>query len=163
LGHNSGVGDKKSGTTRTASVLEAKNMSTPLFRPHGAAQVELSDAILTVHMRGDWNAEMRNQTAQQMRQYAPGLNAAGPWAILNHLHDTLVFSETLFASARQDYAARSPESRLRAVAFVIGPNVEGASLLKPRYESLLQGIIESRVFSEHDSARQWLLQQLSAD
>ena len=70
-------------------------MSTPLFRPHGAAQVELSDAILTVHMRGDWNAEMRNQTAQQMRQYAPGLNAAGPWAIINHLHDTLVFSETL--------------------------------------------------------------------
>jgi len=136
-------------------------MATSAFRPHGTAQVELSDAILTVHMRGDWNAEMRSQTSLQMREYAPALNAAGPWAICNILHDTLVYSETLYASARQDYASRPAESRLRAVAFVIGPNVEGAKLLKPRFDTLLDGVVDARVFADNASAREWLLQQLA--
>ena len=136
-------------------------MATPAFRPHGTALVELSDAILTVHMRGDWNAEMRSQTSQQMRQYATALNAAGPWAICNILHDTLVYSEALYTSARQDYASRPAASRLQAVAFVIGPAVEGATLLKPRFETLLDGVIDARVFADTEGARQWLLQQLA--
>lgn len=135
-------------------------MATSAFRPHGTALVELSDAILTVHMRGDWNAEMRSQTAQQMRQYAPALNAAGPWAICNILHDTLVYSEALYTSARQDYASRPADSRLRAVAFVIAPTVEGASLLTPRFETLLDGVVDARVFVDPEGARLWLLQQL---
>jgi len=137
-------------------------MATSVFRPHGAAQVELSDAILTVHMRGDWNAEMRSQTARQMLQHVAALNAAGPWGIINQLHDTLVYSEAVYAHTRQDYAARPPQSKLRAVAFVIGPNVEGANLLKPRFETLLDGVINARVFADSASARQWLLQQLAA-
>mgnify|MGYP000986582774 FL=1 len=135
-------------------------MATPAFRPHGTAQVELSGAILTVHMRGDWNAEMRSQTAQQMRKYAPALNAAGPWAICNVLHDTLVYSEALYTSARQDYASRPAASRLQAVAFVIGPHVEGASLLGPRYQTLLEGVIDARVFPDQQSAHLWLQEQL---
>lgn len=135
-------------------------MVTSPFRPHGAAQVELSDAILTVHMRGDWNAEMRSQTAQHMMQHVPALNAAGPWGIINHLHDTLVYGEEVYAHTRQSYASRSPQSQLRAVAFVIGPRVEGASLLKPRFESLLEGVINARVFPDYDSAHQWMAQQL---
>ena len=159
--HNCAGGKKKGGHTCNAPDLELKNMATSVFRPHGTAQVELSDAILTVHMRGDWNAEMRSQTAQQMRQYAPALNAAGPWAICNILHDTLVFSEALYTSARQDYASRPAESRLRAVAFVIGPTVEGVTLLKPRFETLLDGVIGARVFADAEGAHQWLLQELS--
>lgn len=135
-------------------------MSATPFRPHGAVQVELSDAILTVHLRGDWNAEMRSQTAQQMMQYVPTLSASGPWGIINYLHDTLVYSEAVYAHTRQDYAARPPNSQLRAVAFVIGPKVEGARLLKPRFEALLDGVIEARVFSDIDSARQWMLEQI---
>jgi hypothetical protein len=135
-------------------------MVTAPFRPHGAAQVELSDSILTVHMRGDWNAEMRSQTAQQMLQHVAALNAAGPWGIVNHLHDTLVYSEAVYAHTRQDYAARPPQSKLRAVAFVIGPKVEGARLLKPRFESLLEGVIDAQVFEDIDSAHAWMRQQL---
>ena len=135
-------------------------MVSTAFRPHGTAQVELSGAILMVHMRGDWNAEMRNQTSQQIRAYAPALNAAGPWAICNILHDTLVYSEALYISARQDYASRPAASRLQAVAFVIGPHVEGASLLGPRYQTLLDGVIDARVFQDLQSAQRWLQEQL---
>jgi hypothetical protein len=135
-------------------------MRTTTFRPHGAAHVELSDAILTVHIRGDWNAEMRSQTAQLMLQYVQGLNAAGPWGIINHLHDTLVYSEEIYAHTRQDYANRPPESNLRAVAFVIGPKVEGAGLLKPKFKALLDGVIEAQVFPDSESARAWMLRQL---
>jgi len=151
---------KQGGPTRHDPDLEQKHMALSPFRPHGAAQVELSDAILTVHMRGDWNPEMRSQTAQQMMQHVAALNAAGPWGIINHLHDTLVYSEAVYAHTRQDYAARPPQSLLRAVAFVIGPNVEGALLLKPRFEALLEGVIEARVFADSNDARQWMLQQL---
>jgi hypothetical protein len=136
-------------------------MFTTPFQPHGTAHIELADAILTVHMRGDWNLEMRNQTAQRMLQHVAALNAAGPWGILNHLHDTMVYSEAFYAQTRQDYAARPPQSKLCAVAFVIGPLVEGAKLFKPRFESLLEGVIAARVFADDTSARQWLHQKIS--
>ena len=137
-------------------------MATSSFQPHGAAQVELSGAILTVHLRGDWNAEMRRKTAQEMMVHVPVLHAAGPWGIINHLHDTLVYSEEIYAHTRQDYAARSPQSKLRAVAFVIGPDVEGGGLLKPKFKALLEGVIEAQVFADSHSAHLWMQQQLNA-
>ena len=135
-------------------------MGTSGFGPHGAVQVDRSDAILTAHIHGDWNAEMRSQTAKIMMSHVPSLNAAGPWGIINHLHDTLVYSEEVYAHTRQDYAARPPESKLCAVAFVIGPSVEGAGLLKPKFKDLLKGVIEAQVFPDSDSAHQWMRQQL---
>ena len=128
----------------------------PLFKAHGSAQVDLSGAILTVHMRGDWNAEMRAQAGQTMMEYVPTLNATGPWGILNYLHDTLVYSEDIFTTTREAYAARPPSSRLAAVAFVIGPQVEGALLMRSRFENLLDGVIASHVFADHAEALQWL-------
>lgn len=138
-------------------------MAAPLFRPHGSADVELSDNILTVHMRGHWNAEMRTQTAREMMGHVPALNATGPWAIINHLHDTLVYSEEIYTSTRLSYLSRSPESKLAAIAFVVGPEVEGAKLMRPKLETLLDGILNSRVFADPVDARQWLLTQLHAD
>jgi hypothetical protein len=135
-------------------------MTPPFFKPHGSAQVELSGAILTVHMRGDWNAEMRAQAGQAMMEHVPTLNAAGPWGIINILHDTLVYSEDIYANTRQAYAARPPTSRLAAVAFVIGPQVEAASLMRPRFENLLDGIIAAHVFANHAEALQWMQAQL---
>ena len=113
-----------------------------------------------MHLHGDWNAEMRALAAQQMLQHAPALNAAGPWGIINLLHDTLVYSEEVYAHTRQGYAQRGPHSQLAAVAFVIGPHVEGARLLKPRFETLLEGVIASRVFADRESAHLWMQQQL---
>ncbi|WP_152528915.1 hypothetical protein [Rhodoferax saidenbachensis] len=137
-------------------------MTPPFFKPHGSAQVERSGAILTVHMRGDWNAEMRDQTGKAMMKHAPTLNAAGPWGIINCLHDTLVYSEDIYTNTRLAYAARPPGSRLAAVAFVIGPQVEAASLMRPRFENLLDGIIPSGVFTDYAKAQEWLQAQLQA-
>jgi hypothetical protein len=134
----------------------------PLFQAHGQAQVELADAILTVHMRGDWNTEMRIQTAQQMMAHIPELNAIGPWAILNVLHDTLVFGEAIYADTRRDYAARPPQSKLRAVAFVLSPQADGARIMATRFEKLLDGVITSKVFVDPTEARDWLTTQLTA-
>ena len=141
-------------------LISTNPMRNSSFRPHGTAQCELSDSILTVHIHGDWNAEMRMLTAQKMMQHVPALHAAGPWGIINHLQDTLVYSEEIYAQTRQDYANRPPESRLRAVAFVIGPNVEGAGLLKPKFKALLEGVIENQVFKDSESAHLWMLDQL---
>ena len=135
-------------------------MMPPLFQAHGQADVELADAILTVHMRGNWNVEMRSQTALQMQRYIPQLNAAGPWAILNVLHDTLVFSEAIYADTRRDYAARPPHSRLRAVAFVLSPQAEGARIMASRFQTLLDGVITAQVFDDVAQARSWLTAQL---
>ena len=137
-------------------------MDNPLFRPHGSVQIELSDSIITAHLHGHWNIEMRNQAAQAMIAHVQPLNAAGAWGIINVLHDTLIYSEEIFSTTRQDYAARSPSSRLAAVAFVIGPQVEGAHLLHHRFETLLDGIIRSAVFSDAATARSWMQQQIAA-
>ena len=136
-------------------------MSQPAFRPHGSADVERNGPVLTVHMRGDWNAEMRKLAVQRMMEHIPSLNSAGPWGIVNYLHDTLVYSENIYADTRRDYAARPPESKLRAVAFVIGPDVEGARLLKSKFEFLLDGVIPSRVFADWALAEAWIQEQVA--
>jgi hypothetical protein len=130
------------------------------FRPHGSALVELAPGMLISHMHGDWNAEMQAQIAKEMRAHATHLNAAGPWGIINHMHDTLVYGPDIYTKSRADYANRPAGSRLRAVAFVIAPHVEGASLLRARFETLLDGVIASRVFSDSASAKEWILAQL---
>jgi hypothetical protein len=112
-------------------------------------------------MRGDWNAEMRRLVAQQMMEHVPALRELGPWGVINHLHDTLVYSEEIYAQTREDYAARPPHSLLRAVAFVIDPRVEGARLLQHRFEGLLKGVITAGVFSDAGSAEAWMQQQLA--
>ena len=127
-------------------------MENQLFRPHGSVQIELSDSIITAQLHGHWNIEMRNQAAQAMIAHVQPLNAAGAWGI----------SEEIFSTTRQDYAARSPSSRLAAVAFVIGPQVEGAHLLHHRFETLLDGIIRSAVFADAATARSWMQQQIAA-
>ncbi len=131
-------------------------MTLPFFKPHGSAEIERFGAILTVHMRGDWNAEMRDQASRAMLEHVPALNATGPWGIINVLHDTLVYSEDIYTNSRQAYAKRSPGSQLAAVAFVIGSQVEGAALMRPRFEKLLDGILPSRVFTDYAQAQQWL-------
>lgn len=136
-------------------------MNNPLFKPHGAVQIEVSESIVTAHMHGHWNIEMRNQAAQAMGAHVQALNAAGPWGIINVLHDTLIYSEEIFSSTRQDYAARPATSGLVAVAFVIDPGVEGALLLRHRFETLLDGIITSAVFADETTARAWTQQQIA--
>ena len=131
-----------------------------LFNPHGAALVERAPGLLIAHMHGDWNSEMRSLIAEQMKTHVPGLNAAGPWCIINHMHDTLVYGPDIYAQTRADYASRPAGSHLRAVAFVIAPHVEGASLLRSRFETLLDGVIPSRVFTDIGSAKAWAQAQL---
>lgn len=137
-------------------------MENPLFRPHGAVQIEVSESIVTAHLHGHWNIEMRNQAAQAMLAHVQTLNAAGAWGIINVLHDTLIYSEEIFSTSRQDYAARPASSRLAAVAFVIGPQVEGAQLLRHRFDTLLDGVITSGVFADEATAREWMRQQIHA-
>jgi len=135
-------------------------MPHPLFNPHGSALVERAPGLLIAHMHGDWNAEMRSLIAEQMKTHVPALNAAGPWCIINHMHDTLVYGPDIYAQTRADYASRPAGSHLRAVAFVIAPHVEGASLLRSRFETLLDGVITSEVFADANSAKTWALAQL---
>ena len=116
--------------------------------------------MLIAHMHGDWNAEMRALVAERMKEHVAALNAMGPWGIINHMHDTLVFGPEIYAQTRADYANRPPGSRLRAVAFVIAPHVEGASLLRRRFDTLLDGVIASRVFTDSQSAKDWIQTQL---
>jgi hypothetical protein len=136
--------------------------SSAPFRRHGHAVVELVDQIITVHMRGNWNLEMREHTALEMRATAKQLNTVGPWGIINHLHDTLAYSDAFFTHSRADYAARPASSQLAAVAFVIDPDLVGAVLLTEKFEQLLNGVIASAVFSAHAAATNWMQLQLEA-
>ena len=96
-----------------------------------------------------------------MGEPVQALNAAGPWGIIHVLHDTLIYSEEIFSTSRQDYATRPAASRLAAVAFVIDPQVEGAQLLRYRFENLLDGIIPSGVFADLPSAQSWVQQMIA--
>lgn len=135
-------------------------MHNRLFKPHGRVSFDVANQVLTIHMHGHWNLEMRDQASADLSGHVQKLGQAGPWAIVNCLHDTVVYSEEIFAATRKDYASRPAGSQLKAVAFVIAPQVEGAVLLTRRFEKLLDGIIESQVFANVDAAQAWAQSQI---
>jgi hypothetical protein len=140
--------------------MPSKQSSPSLFKPHGEVSFDMDGQILTVHMHGHWNLEMRDKAAEDLLTHIQALGSRGPWAIINCLHDTVVYSEEIFAATRNDYAARPASSQLTAVAFVIAPEVEGAVLLTRRFEQLLNGIITSQVFADLDAAKTWARDQI---
>lgn len=119
------------------------------------------DSILVTRVNGSWSLEMHQAAATHNEKFSIQLNQRGDWASLVIIEDTLVSSIEVLEAGRAAVPNNPNCSRLRALAWVIDPTVEGYTLLLPRYRLMFEGILLSEVFDKVEDALAWLNHTLS--
>jgi hypothetical protein len=134
-------------------------MTPSSFPPQGDQNSRIEGRLLVTRVIGTWNLEQHRRSQQQIMPLVERLESSGPWASLVIIEDTLVSSLDVLEAGRQAVAA-GVLAHLRALAWVIGPTVEGRAILLPRYRRIYDGLLPSAVFEATPEAAAWLQQQL---
>lgn len=132
------------------------------FAPHGDMTARVQGQVLIVTTIGSWNLEMHQQSAQRSAPLIAELEAKGPWGNVVILEDTLVAGLPIFEAGRKAVQNLPPTSRLKAIAWVISPTLEGYGLLVDQYRNMYSDLLPSRVFDDLASALDWIEGQIPA-
>lgn len=130
------------------------------FHPHGDYDARIDGRILVATVSGSWNIEMHHEANRQCQPLVTQLEAEGIWGCMVVVRDTLVSSLDVFEAGRQAVEANRGVSSLKALAWVIGPEVEGNPFLLPRIRMIYEGILDTDVFESEGAAKQWLIERL---
>lgn len=134
----------------------------PSFAPHGGYHAEIAEpGILVCTTRGTWNMEMHHEMTRQARPFVEALEAQGPWGTVVVMAETLVSNLDVLEAGRNAVAEARGLSRMRSLAWVIAPTVEGYRLLLPRYRDMYRGIIDTAVFEALEPALAWTREGLA--
>ncbi len=127
---------------------------TKPFSPHGEQRTTTVGQVLVTHVAGHWNLEMHQHSMQQTQALVDELSQRGPWATVVVVEETLVTSLDVLEAGR-NAVAQNPGLKLVGLAWVIKPDVEGYSLLLPRYRAMYEGLIQTHVFDDYSAALNW--------
>jgi hypothetical protein len=134
-----------------------KHSRAEIFRPHGSMNAYISGSVLIAEVSGSWNIQMHQKSSNQSRPLVEQLEAAGrPWGVVTVLTDSAVSSLEVFEAGRKSVEEMEGTTKLVALAWVIPPDVEGAKVLRYRYEAMYNGLLESGVFESFDPAIQFV-------
>lgn len=136
-------------------------MVSPVFSPSGEQSSWIEGRILVSRVRGMWNIEQHRRANAEVAPLVAELEARGAWASLVVMEDTLLTSLEVLEAGRAAVASGALV-HLRALAWVIGEEIEGRSVLTPRYRHLYDGVLPSAVFETVEDGAAWLRAQLAA-
>lgn len=128
------------------------------FPAHGQVSYEVVDACLLGEARGPFNLELVTQLQRQLLPLLPGLSAQGPWDHLCRFHESALTSpEALEALGRLLAELATAGLAPRRTAYVMGTQVEGASLMAPLFErGFAAAGLSCKSFEDEAAARAWL-------
>jgi len=128
------------------------------FSPHGIAEFWCEGRRLMGIAEGPFNLEMARYIEQQIVEWCSRMRADGPFDHLCEFRTSVLLGPE---PMRHFYSMLERLSKdgigPRRMAYVVGPDVEGGSLLAPQltkaYASAGQNM---RVFTTRDAALEWL-------
>lgn len=126
------------------------------FPPHGEYKPTINGRVLIAHCWGNWNIEMHQESARLSKPLVEQLNARGSWGCITVVHDSLVTSLEVIQAARNAVASLPEDSALVALAWVLKQDSEGYSFLYKRYESMYEGLLETKIFDNLPAAEFWI-------
>lgn len=135
--------------------------AAPRFRPHGSTSVQVEGALLVTDLVGPFNLDCYNLWAQLAVPALSQLAQQGHTASLVRFHESALTQPEVLP--RMQAATRTAVATLglRAIAFVIPPELEAAFLARKVYEPWHEGVVDFQVFDAEAEARAWLAQRLS--
>lgn len=141
-------------------------METPrpgsLFAPHGRATALWEAGLLRVEVSGPFNLEGMQLLKRTMLAGYRGLPPGTPVVNLCTMRGTLVYTSDAWQALADTIRATSASGmRVLATAWVVGADVEGASLLLPRARRLFADAGRAfEVFDDDEAAVAWARRHL---
>ncbi len=132
------------------------------FRPHGSVQMWMEGDFLYYESTGPFNLELVESLAVAQMELLRATQYEGPWAsICTVLNSAMASPEALDRYERLMRKEKPPGKEPVATAFVLGPDVEGAKLMAPRFTKIYQGIQRPfQCFERIEDARAWARAQM---
>ncbi len=134
------------------------------FAPHGQIDCWREDHMLHFRAAGPFNRELFDDFGRAQRELFLLDPPSQPWGSVVSITGSAL--ATLDGLAALEEHLRAPKPRrmqARAVAFVMGPKVEGRAIMTPVFRRLYQGVNQPfEVFEDARVARGWVQGVLDA-
>jgi len=137
--------------------------ATSGFRPHGAVEFWAEGSVIRILAEGPFNREAVQAVGLAMRDLFASMPSAGRFADLLEFRNSLLASpDALEAFADFLKAMSAAKTAPVAVAYVVGPQVEGRSLMLPIFAKLYaEHGREFEAFETQAEAEHWLRERLT--
>lgn len=135
------------------------------FAPHGRVTMRFDGDILFYDAIGPFNIELVDSLAIAQRDILMAANPQEPWVSVSIMRGSMLASPDAFARYSEImHSPRSAQFTPLASAYVVAPDVEGRSLMLPKYEAI--HIASGRVFrsfEQLDDALSWARSLIDAE
>ncbi len=145
---------KKSSTTQ---------VKTSQFTAHGMVDLWMDGQVMHYEATGPFNTELVNCLAVAQRDHLLTLSPQGAWVSMGTLRHSAMMSPEALARYAEIIAAPKPQNMNPiATAFVIGPDVEGGSIMAPLLAKVFTDIGRPvAIFATRAEAEAWALAQIA--
>lgn len=132
------------------------------FRPHGRVELWEDGAVIRVDAAGPFNREAAQAMAGALRSAVVARPPHSRFALIVTMRDSVLVSLDTLDSFRRMLASNSADGIAPvAVAWVVGPGVEGADLIMPRVAAAYREAARPYAqFAEPEAAAHWIAERL---
>ncbi|MBL8488952.1 MAG: hypothetical protein JNK22_17950 [Rhodocyclaceae bacterium] len=136
--------------------------ATGPFRPHGRIEIWAEGNVVRLDAAGPFNKEAIVAMGATWRALFDGMPADGPFADLVTVHRSVMASQEVVDAFGGFLAANTAARQApSAVAWVVDPEVEGASLMLPKFAAVYVAAGRNfRFFDNEPEAEAWVREQL---
>jgi len=142
--------------------VSTKDIPSRNFAPHGAMELVVHDRLNMIEAEGPFNLQLVTAGDAAQEKLDAELQSKGRWGTLLIFRKSALASFEVIAEIESILKRRKAKGICpQAVAIVLGPEVEGASLMAPHYlKAYTNAGILTQVFDREDAATQWLSTQI---
>ena len=135
------------------------------FRPHGRIEVFIDGQIVRYIARGPFTEELIAAYAQIHAPIVQEMAAKTPWADLTIFRESALTNEKSLADYTEYLTTLATQGHAPcATAFVMGPDVKGATVMGNRYANCYQAAgLVFKAFDRWNDAESWVEQELNAN
>lgn len=145
--------------------ISTNEVKASRFAPHGVVEISFVGDILLYTATGPFNKELVESLAVAQMEILTAAGHRNPWVSVTLMRNSLLASPEAFAQySAMMHAAKPAHCRPLASAYVVAPDVEGRTLMLPKYAAIHTScgrLFQS--FDHLDEAMAWAQSLITAE
>ena len=152
-------------TPKRALKTSTNAVQASRFAPHGLVEISFVGDILLYTATGPFNKELVDSLAVAQTEILTAADHPGPWVSVSLMRNSLLASPEAFAQYNAMMHAAKPARCIPlASAYVVAPDVEGRTLMLPKYAAIHTSSGRLfRSFDHLDDALAWAQTLITAE
>ena len=137
--------------------INTKEVAVNGFAPHGVIEISMDGDVMHYECTGPFNRELFDAMAVAQMAFLANLKHPGPWASIAIGRESVMASlDGIERYAELMKTKLPPELTAVATAFVMGPDVEGSTIMGPHFARIYAEIGRPfKIFPTLTEAIQW--------